>query len=247
MKKNKKKKFFSQKNIISSISIFFWAILIWIFSLVSVYAIDIIGDYIKTQNSTWTWTNNNKITFSKHRTTYYINKDDDNNFIWDELRWYYYDNIYWFFRLDWSTDISKNVHIDSWPSHIWTCTEAYKFNWKAYSKYMWYIDFNYNSTYFVYFCKDDYKIYWNTYSDNLWKQNLDWIKIEIKQKQVINKIEDKQNIQDDNNYIENNNSIDSTDKNWNNNSIWGWDKYEIENSTIKDSNDLDESVFWIIK
>ena len=108
---------------------------------------------------------------------------------------------------------------------------------------MWYIDFNYNSTVFVYYCEDDSKIHWDSYSTNLWKQNLGWIKIEIKDKKVITKIEDNLDISNNTNTIENNNSI-KQNNNWNNYSIWWWDKFEIENSTI---NKLDWNVFWIIK
>ena len=241
MKKNKKKKFFSKKRFFSKIWIFSF---ITILSLIWVYAIDTIWDYIKTQTSTWTWTNQNKITFSKHKTTYYINKDDDNILIWDMLRWYYYDNIYWYFRLDWSQNSSDNVHITNETVSNWACTEWYKFSWKAYSKYMWYINFNYSSSIFVYYCKTDNKIYWDTYSTNLWKQNLDWIKINLREKQIIDNIEQKVEIQDDNQYIEDDNTIDWTNKNWNNNNIWGWDKYEIENSNTEK---LDWNVFWIIK
>ena len=85
MKKSKNKKFFLKKRFLSNIWIFIW---IMTFSLVWVYWIDIIWDYIKTQTSTWIGTNNNKITFSNKKTTYYINKDDDNILTWDKLRWY---------------------------------------------------------------------------------------------------------------------------------------------------------------
>lgn len=243
MKKSKNKKFFSKKRFFSKILIFIWII---IFSLIWVYWINIIWDYIKTQTSTWTGTNNNKITFSHKKTTYYINKDDDNILTWDKLRWYYYDNIYWYFRLDWSQTESDNVHVSSWPTTILGCTEWYKFSWKAYSKYVWYIDFNYNSTVFVYYCNDinNKKIYWDTYSTNLWKQNLDWIEIRIKEKIIIDKIEEYIDISNDTDLIENENSIDWSNNNWNNNNIWGWDKYEIENSNIEET---DWNVFWIIK
>jgi len=243
MKKNKKKKFFSIKIFFLKISLF---IIITFFSIIWItYAIDVIWDYIKTQISTWTWTNSNKIIFSNKKTTYYINKDDDNILIWDQLRWYYYDNIYWYFRLDWSQDLARNVYINDWPYNIWWCNEAYSFTWSAYSKYMWYIDFYYDSNNFVYYCNDDDKkiIYWTGYTELLWKQIFDWIKINIRKKQIINDITEKVITQDDNNYIENTGSIQSN-YNWNNNNIWGGDKYEIENSTI---NKLEWNVFWIIK
>ena len=243
MKKNKKKKFFSKKRFFSKISlvIIFFISLVWI-----TYAIDVIWDYIKTQISTWTWTNSNKITFSKKKTTYYINKDDDDILTWDQLRWYYYDNIYWYFRLDWSQDTSKNVYINSWPTNIWSCNEAYSFTWSAYSKYMWYMKFYYDSNNFVYYCKDDKTVYWTWYTQNLWKEIFDWIKINIKEKQVIDNITEKVENQDDNNYIEDNNSI-KNNYNWNNNNIWGWDKYKIENTKVGDFNKTWENVFWIIK
>jgi hypothetical protein len=243
MKKNKNKKFFLSKRFLSKFWISIWII---IFSLIWVYWIDTIWDYIKTQTSTWTWTNSNKITFSNKKTTYYINKNDDDILTWDKLRWYYYDNIYWYFRLDWSQTESNNVHITSTSSiSIDSCNKWWKFSWKAYSKYMWYIDFNHTWSWtFVYYCEDDKKIYWNTNSTNLWKQNLNWIEINIREKQIIDDITQKVETQDDNNYIENTGSIQSTDNNWNDNNIGGWDKYEIEKSDIEE---LEWNVFWIIK
>jgi len=86
MKKKKKKKFFLKKSIFYN----FFILIVLCFSLLWVtYAIDVIWDYIKTQTSSWIWTNQNQITFSKHKTTYYINKDNDDIFTWDMLRWYY--------------------------------------------------------------------------------------------------------------------------------------------------------------
>jgi len=241
MKKNKKKRVFLKKSFFSKITIFvffsFFTV-IWV-----TFAMDVIWDYIKTQTWIGIWTNSNKITFSNKKTTYYINKNDDENFVWDQLRWYYYDDTYWYFRLDWDKDLSKNVYINSWPNNINWCNNAYSFTWSAYSKYVWYMDFHYDNEKFVYYCDDDKTIYWTWYTENLWEQIFDGIKINMRKKQVIDSIEQKIISEDDNKYIEDNNSI-KWDNNWNNNNIWGWDKFDIENSDI---DELDWNVFWIIK
>lgn len=222
-------------------------ILIFISYISFVYWVDVIWDYIKTQQAIWTWTNNNKITFSRIKTTYYINKDNDNNLTWDQLRWFYYDNIYWYFRLDWSDDLDKNVHISSnSPITItWKCNKAWKFSWKAYSKYVWYINFNYDSNYYVYYCEDDWKLYWYAYDDNLGSQPMNEIKININ-----NQNQEIQNIDDINNYTQDNrvikeNTIDSTIRNYRDYNIGGWDWYEIENTSSW--NVINDNIFWIVK
>jgi hypothetical protein len=223
-------------------------IIIWtiIFSYTIIYASDVIEDYIQTQSANWKWTNNNQITFSRKKTTYYINVNNDTNLTNDQLRWFYYDNIFWYFRLDWSDNLDNNVHISSTNSEsIWSCNKAWKFSWKAYSKYVGFINFNYNNNKFVYYCEDDNKLYWKAYSPLLWTQIFDWIKIRKTKKKVIDSIDDVPDFANDTNEIKEN-TIDPTIKNYKDYNIWWWDWYKIENAEINEFSP-DESTFWIIK
>ena len=240
----KKKKNINKLIILKRKIIIFFIIFFGFVSLV--YATDIIQDYIKTQTVSSTWTNNNHITVSRIKTTYYINVDEDTILTNDQLRWFYYDNIFWYFRLDWSDDLNKNVHISSSSSQvIWSCSKAWKFAWKAYSKYVWFIDFQYNSSHFVYYCEDDNKLYWKAYSKNLGSQVFDWIHIRQVIKTPVQEINDIPDFSNEDNEIKEN-TIDTTIKNYKDWNIWWWDWYEIEKSDLQ-TDFPDENTFWIIK
>jgi hypothetical protein len=242
MKKSKNKKFFLTKIILFILlSSFFTGVVYWI---------DVIWDYIKKQSALWKGTNNNQVTFSQQKTTYYINKWDDNILEWNNFVWYYYDHIYWFFRLDWSANNNENIHIssDTVNSTIDWCTEWLKLKWKAYSKNVWFIDFNYSTSNYVYYCKDNDTLYWKSYSNTLWSQTFNWIEIEkIVNNNEINSILDNKWISNDTNRIvEDTNNY--SNQNWENLNIWWWDKYTLEEE-IKNSNSIKDNVnsFWIIK
>lgn len=242
MKKKENKKFFFMKFILFVIlSLFFVSISHWI---------NIIWDYIKKQSAIWKGTNNNQIIFSNKKTTYYINEWNNNTLEWNKFVWYYYDNIYGFFRLDWSIDSNENIHISTdkvYNTSDW-CSVWLKIKWKAYSKYVWFMDFNYNSNNFVYYCKDDNTIYWKWYSNILWTQVFKWIKIKnIKNNILIENILDNKWIVNDTNKIKEDTN-DYINNNWTDNNIWGWDKYELEKNlnNVLDSNN-NENTFWIIK
>ena len=242
--KKKKKIYFKKLKIL-----FFVLGIIWWISLS--FAYDKIWEYIKTQSS------NSRITVSKHLTTYYVNKNNDYNAIWDYLKGYYYDSVYWYFRLDWSDDLNNNVHFSSkfsWDSTKCSSGTWYTLSWFAYSKYYWYINFDYWT--WVYYCVNDNKLHWFAYSDHLWYQSFEGIKFNIIDHKEIKTpdINDKYDINSDTTtkkYDSKNrkikeNSLDPTNNNWNNKNIGWWDKYIID--TIKQEKlKPNENSFWIIK
>ncbi len=143
---------------------------------------------IVQQSATSTWSNNSTVSVStwwEPKWTYYVNNWNNSTIIWNYLKWYYYDNVFWYFRLDWSPDKKKNVRI------VWTTPKCgtwvwYKLWWKAkwvfgWPEYpsAWYINFNHNSSTFVYYCENDKKLHWKWYSRWIWYQDFEWIWFEI--------------------------------------------------------------------
>ena len=145
---------------------------------------------ISQQSSTNQGSNHSTISFSTGwitKFTYYVNDWNNSTIIWNYLKWYYYDSVFWYFRLDWSTDKTKNVRI------VWTTSKCWSWVWyklwgKAKGVYSiwgtdywsaWYIDFDYNSSTFVYYCESDKKLHWKWYSRWIWYQDFEWIWFEI--------------------------------------------------------------------
>jgi hypothetical protein len=215
--------------------------LIFIISFPIVYWADYIFEYIKTKEATNVWSSNSKITFSKGTTTYYINRDNNIDIIWDYFKGYYYDSVLWFFRLDWSNDKTKNVRIVSAISNC-NWSSWYKLDWYAYSKYYWYIDFAYNdnSSIFVCYSTWDNKLHWYAYSKHLWFQNFDgiWFKLAKDEEEI----KDKNKFANDTNEVKDDNVWD-VENNWVEDTGWG-DKNAIKNKELKDTEY--ESIFWII-
>ncbi len=145
---------------------------------------------ISQQSATILWSNNSTISFStwgvtKH--THYVNEGDNSTIIWNYLQWYYYDSVFWYFSLNWSTNKNENVRIIWTTSKCWTWF-WYKLWWKAKWIYStgwtdmdsaWYIDFDHNSSTFVYYCENDKKLHWKWYSRWIWYQDFEWIWFEI--------------------------------------------------------------------
>ena len=239
MKKNKKEKVFFIKIITFSFIMLFWATV--------AYWTDTIWEYIKTQTATLKGSNNSEVTFSNNLTTYYINKDNNNSSIWDYFKGYYYDNRFWYFRLDWSPTKTNNTRIVSTTSKC-ASWDWYKLWGFAYSKYAWYIDFDYDSNIYVYYCESDEKLHGYWYSKHLWFQAFEWIWFKIVSIDTTPDIEDDGWFTNDWSVIEN----DTTNwtNNWSSENIWGWDRYEIENAEIIEWDwafNKDESIFWIIR
>lgn len=156
------------KKIFVKILLFFW-IFYNLVSFAFTWDLD-----LSTQNATSTWSNQSIISVSTWSITKYINENNDSETIWNYFEWYYYDTVFWFFKLDWSWTWSNNVRVvsstykcDSW---YW-----YKLWWYAYSEYAGLIDFDYDNDIFVYYCEDDSELHWFAYSENNWFQNFDGI------------------------------------------------------------------------
>ncbi len=169
--------------------------------------------------------------------TFYNNKKNNSSIIWNFLSWYYYDSVYWFFKLDWSSDESKNVRIvDSTDKCPWYW---YKLGWYAYSENFWFVDFSYDNNIFVYYCIDNTVsewgyLKWYAYLENIWFQNFDWIKFSIKPEVVNNSAL----INDENNFVNDNTEI--TNPEFENDS-------DVINWNIQYLNDTKWSTFYIIK
>ncbi len=227
MKKQKIKKILINNIFFVSVSFFIVWIVFWAFT----------AYLITPQYSTWLWSNNSVISFTwtTNNEWYYVNDDNNSSIIWNYFQWYYYDNLFWFFKLDWSTNPDDNVKIESSTSLCWTWY-WYRFSWEAYSEISGYIDFNYNSTTFVYYCLDDWELHWTAYWKYIWFQDFEWIAILIVP-DVISLIEKVNNdwlFQNDTSDIEKSTTITSEEIE----TVW-WDLIQIDPKK--------ESIFYIIK
>lgn len=108
----------------------------------------------------------------------YMNEWDNVDITGNYFRWYYYDPIYWFFKLDWSTNKNENVHIKWWSNK---CSSWYWYSLRgsAQSETVGKIYFDYNNEYQVYYCLSDNKLHWKAYSPVIWKQDFEWVEFDI--------------------------------------------------------------------
>lgn len=227
MKKQKIKKFFSRYvySIISSFFIF-WTVF-WAYTsfLITSQTADALGSSDSQISFLWTTS----------RQWYYVNNEDNSAVINNYFEWYYYDSLFWYFKLDWSTNSSNNVRIidSTWkcPSWYW-----YKLWWKAYSDNGWFIDFNYNDDTFVYYCLNDWKLHWKSFSSNIWYQSFEWIEIAL-----INDVIDLYEAVNNDSVFENDTTTinDTTPVNTSNDSNIWWDVLQLDITK--------ESIFYIIK
>lgn len=111
---------------------------------------------------------------------WYVNKDND---FWVEgnyFRWYYYDSNYWFFRFDWSSDLSQNVRIIGSTDKCSDGSAGYMFWWlaKSVDTNSWsvsgFMNFHYSNDIYVYWCMWDQKLHWLAYNDDYGFQNFEW-------------------------------------------------------------------------
>lgn len=136
---------------------------------------------LDTQSATLVWSNNSMVDFSKNWSasgTYYVNKWDNSDIVWDFLKGFYYNSLYGFFELNRSTDESKNVKIIS-STDACNSWYGYKLGWYAKSETVWLIDFDYNNWVFVYYCMDDGKLHWKAFSEVIGYQNFEWLSFDI--------------------------------------------------------------------
>lgn len=197
--------------------------------------------------STSSWSNWSIISFPQETVSiswnlyysgYYVNKDNDSTIIWNYLKWYYYDDIYWFFKLDWDDTWNDNVKIIAsttkcqdwyWYKFSWFAAWIDTWNWRD----IWFIDFDYSNDIYVYYCENDKKLHWYAYSDDLWFQNFEWISLEVLNNQGVLILEKT----DDTFFT--NNFTDILSTSINNSDSLQWDIYDKEN--------WKESIFYIIK
>ena len=241
MKKQKRKFFFTFYKKVIFILIFVLWFSLWIAFAVVVFKETIIVN----QTASWTWSYNSKISFRTEAITptwtwaYYINQWNNSSIIWNSFSGYYYDSIYWYFKLDWSSDIEDNVRITESTNK---CTTGYwyKLDWKA--KWWWagFIDFWYDDNTFVYYCMDDNKMYGRSYGEYIWYQDFEWITLEILPdvESLVEYVTEKDIFINDKSTIDNITSPTWKTSNAWNNELW-WDKFDID--------DTKESIFYIIK
>ena len=214
-------------------------ILVLIFSFVFW---DTISHIIPYQLSSSTWSSSSEISFSTwsstNSDTNYINAWDNSSIIWNYFNWYYYDSVLGFFKLNWSSDKSKNVHISNSTSR---CSSGYwyKFSWYAYSTYYGFINFAYSNSIFVYYCESDKKLHWYAYSEHNWFQNFEDIWFNIVPAVWGTIVNNSSSLfVNDITEIDNEDSFSWSSSNYDHETI-GWDRINIE--------DTDESIFYIIK
>lgn len=192
---------------------------------------------ISSQYSTNLWSYGNVVSFTwaTWNEWYYVNNKDNSSIIWNYFKWYYYDSVYWYFKLDWSTDSSENVKI-VWSTTACSTGYGYKLWWKAYSEMSGYIDFNYNSNTFVYYCLDDWKLHWKAYWQYIWYQDFEWIDISLVVDVVslVEKVSNTDIFQNDTTNVDNTNSLTPEELQ----SLW-WNIIQFD--------ERKESIFYIIK
>ena len=235
MKKQKIKKILKFPYNILVASVFSLGFSIWI-----LFAVVFTELPISWQTASWTWSYGSKVLIKDEVTNswaYYVNKGNNSSVIWNYFKWYYFDSLFWYFRLDWSTNLRDNVRIVDSTSK---CSTGYwyRLDWKAKWWLSWYIDFWYNKDTFVYYCLNDNKLYGRAYQKYIWFQDFDWIALEVlpNVESLIEKVNSDIFINDDTSI----NIINSWWKgsNASESSLW-WDIFHIK--------DTRESIFYIIK
>ena len=227
MKKQKIKKILRKNIFFVMISFFIVWTVFWAFT----------SFLISSQYSTDLWSNNSVISFTwtVWNEWYYVNEENNSTVIWNYFKWYYYDSLFWFFKLDWSSNTEENVKVASSTS---LCDGGYwyKLSWKAYSEISWYIDFSYNSTTFVYYCLGDWLLHWTAYWKYIWFQNFDWIQVSLVAdvESLIEKVNNDTIFINDTTNIETSTTITGEEIE----TIW-WDLIQIDEKR--------ESIFYIIK
>ena len=233
MSKQKIKKLIKfQRNIIIFlifvIGIWIWVVISAAFPKISIpnkafNNTDLSSISIKYQNVLWKW-------------AYYVNNRNNSTIIGNYFEWYYYDKLYWSFKLDWSGNKNENVRVINWTNR---CSTWYWYNlwWKAKSENWWFIDFAW-----VYYCLSDKELHWKGYNKYTWYQDFEWIAFEIITKSNVNIIKDTNDIfVNDNNTVDEKNELEWGDTETAN--AWGfkiwWNEFYIDDKT--------ESIFYIIK
>jgi len=170
MKKAQKSHSFTKRVKITSL-------LLWISFFWYVFWEDVVSQIIPAQTATGTGSNNSIVEITTNDADY-INKGNNSTVIGNYFNGYYYDSIYGFFQLDKLKATGENVRIVGSTSACGT-GYGYKLWGYAYSNYFGFMDFNYNSSIFVYYCESDKKLHGYAYNEDLGFQNFEGIGFEI--------------------------------------------------------------------
>jgi hypothetical protein len=85
-----------------------------------------------------------------------VNLNSDTIRIWDFFSWYYYDSMHGMFQMDPTTSNSTNDRVKIASSQSWVCPntthDGYRLSWYSYSPDFWFVNFNYDTTRYVYVC-----------------------------------------------------------------------------------------------
>lgn len=147
-----------------------------IFSIVEVFANDTLAHVFTSQLSSGLWSNNSRVSVDANLE--YINKWNNSSIIWNYFEWLYYDDIFWYFAVDYLPNPNENVRVIGSTS-VCSSWYWYKLWGYAYSEYFWFIDFDYNSDIYVYYCLSDSSLHWYAYSETLGFQNFEGITFPI--------------------------------------------------------------------
>ncbi len=209
-----------------------------------VYAGDSVVEVFTSQSATASGSNNSIISVDSNLS--YINKWDNSSVIGNYFKGYYYDSILGYFQTDWSSNPLENVRVRSSTSACGTAY-GYKLWWYAYSTAFWFVDFDYNSSVFVYYCVDDASLHWYAYNETLGFQNFEGISFDIRVSAALDPVVPTGTgvfVNDNTNIIE---SIPPSSPG--NNGGWSnsnFDGNSIQNDIIKFESQK-ESLFYIIK
>ncbi len=225
--------------------IFFTIFCLFVFSYGIVFALDKVAENIANQSASDVGSNNSLVSFLTgwNNDPQYINAGNNSTVIGNYFSWYYYDSVYGFFRLDWdlSGDVKNNVHV-SWSTSKCDSWYGYKIWGYAYSENFWFIDFDYNSSTYVYYCIDDKKMHGYAYSDLIWFQNFEWIWFEIITRPIDTLAETTTNTW----FVNDTTNVVDTDNNPNQPWIIDYQPTKIGTDTFE-FKDTSESIFYIIK
>lgn len=139
-------------------------------------AADVVSYVFSSQNATAPGSNNSIISVDANLA--YVNRGNNSSIIGNFFTGYYYDDVLGYFEVDWSSNREENVRIKSSTPACWD-SYGYKLGWYAYSTAFGFVDFDYNSSVFVYYCLDDSSLHGYAYSEDLWFQNFEGITFDI--------------------------------------------------------------------
>lgn len=164
-----------KKKKISNYLALFW-LLFFTLIISSVQAADVVSHIFTSQTATAPWSNNSLV--STNSNLEYINKWNNSSIIGNYFTGHYYDDTFGFFEVDWSTTPDENVRV-VWSTSACGSSYGYKLWGYAYSPASWFVDFDFNSSVFVYYCVGDSQLHGFAYSDAIGLQNFEGINFDI--------------------------------------------------------------------